>query len=221
MPHEAETGMADTPKPERRWFQYSLRTLLVFVTLCAIPCSWYAVRLQQARQQKTVAAIQKLGGVVGYDWQFDAKGQSLPSAQQPGLRSLWGNYVFQSVYTVNFDGDSYITDEDIEHLRGLSQLRYLHLRGTQVTDKGVENLRALSQLQGLDLHGTKVTDKGLEHFRGLSQLQGLDLYGTKITDKGLENLNGLAQLRHLRLGGYQCHRCARGKASAGIAKLQD
>lgn len=49
------------PKPKLRWFQYSLRTLLVIVTLCGIPCSWLAVKLQQARREHEVAAaIEKL-----------------------------------------------------------------------------------------------------------------------------------------------------------------
>jgi hypothetical protein len=52
-------------KPKLRWFQFSLRTLLVFVTLCAIPCSWLAVKMQQAkRQREAVVAIEKLGGFV-------------------------------------------------------------------------------------------------------------------------------------------------------------
>jgi hypothetical protein len=33
------------PTPSRRRLQFSLRTLLVFVTLCAIPCSWLAVEM--------------------------------------------------------------------------------------------------------------------------------------------------------------------------------
>jgi hypothetical protein len=34
-----------TPRPTRRWLQFSLRALLVLVTLSAIPCSWLAVKL--------------------------------------------------------------------------------------------------------------------------------------------------------------------------------
>ena len=35
-------GMTDE-KPTRRRFQYSLRTLLAVVTLCALPCTWLGV----------------------------------------------------------------------------------------------------------------------------------------------------------------------------------
>ena len=35
------------PKSKLRWFQYSLRSLVVFITLCAILCSWLAVKRWQ------------------------------------------------------------------------------------------------------------------------------------------------------------------------------
>jgi hypothetical protein len=63
-----------TPTTRLRWFQYSLRTLLVFVTLCAIACSWLAVKIKQARQQREVVAeVEKSDGWIYYDWQVDAK----------------------------------------------------------------------------------------------------------------------------------------------------
>ena len=40
------------PKSKRRWHQYSLRTLLILVTLFAVACSWFAVKMQQARRQR-------------------------------------------------------------------------------------------------------------------------------------------------------------------------
>ena len=35
------------PTPKLRWFQFRLRTLLVVVTLCAVACSWVAVKMWQ------------------------------------------------------------------------------------------------------------------------------------------------------------------------------
>ena len=58
-------GMAEPPKPKLRWFQYSLRSLLLFVTACAIACSWLAVTIQSQRRQGAAAeAIKKAGGKV-------------------------------------------------------------------------------------------------------------------------------------------------------------
>ena len=82
-----------SPKPKRRWFQYSLQTLLVFVTLCAIPCSWYAVKMNRVkRQREAVEAIEKLGGRV--EW-------SKPSGPA-WLRKLLPDEFFQSVDVVSF-----------------------------------------------------------------------------------------------------------------------
>ncbi len=54
------------PKPKLRWFQYSLRTLLVFVTLCVVLCSWLTVKRQQARRQwEAKEHVYKLRGTMG------------------------------------------------------------------------------------------------------------------------------------------------------------
>ena len=64
-PHDMLEAMK-TDLPKRRWFQFSLRTLLVFVTLCAIPCSWLAVKLRQMKREEAAAAvIEKAGGLRG------------------------------------------------------------------------------------------------------------------------------------------------------------
>src|SRR5437879_1931976 len=58
------------PPPTRRWLRFSLRTLLVFVTLAAVGCSWLAVKLRQSeREAAAAAAIVKSGGAV--EWNDD------------------------------------------------------------------------------------------------------------------------------------------------------
>ncbi|MGD0382246.1 MAG: hypothetical protein ABSA77_01915 [Thermoguttaceae bacterium] len=58
-------------KPQRHWYQYSLRTLMIVVTLFAVVCSWFAVKMQQARRQReAVEELLKFDGYVGYDYPF-------------------------------------------------------------------------------------------------------------------------------------------------------
>jgi hypothetical protein len=190
------------PKAKRRWFQFSLRTLLVFVTFCAICCSWFAVKMQQARQQRVaVAAILKLGGSV-----------DRPELSKPAwLRNLLGNDLFSNVQAANFFGTQ-VTDADLENLKSLTQLRFLNLERTQVTDTGLENLKGLNELEELNLVETKITDAGLEKLEGLSQLHVLCLGDTQVTDAGLEHLKGLSELQELQLFDTQI-------TDAGLEKL--
>jgi hypothetical protein len=185
----------DGRTPKRRWFQFSLRTLLVFVTLCAIACSWFAVKLQQAtRQREAVAEIKKLGGICVYDWQLDANGgfdYSYSKTKPTGpvwLRNLLGDDLFQSVIMVGFEAEREVTDASLEPLKGLSEVRELDLYGTKVTDAGLRHLKGLSQLRELCLSDTQVTDAGLEYLKELTQLQQLDLDGTQVTDAGVTKL---------------------------------
>ncbi len=133
------------PKPKLRRFQFSLRTLLLFVTLCAIACSWFAVKMQPYwRQRKAVAEIKKLGGNVYW-------------SSEEETPWLWDDYVFR----VDLNG-THITDAGLQHLAELSQLSGLNVEGTQVTDVGLEHLEEMSHLDWLRLSGTKVTNEGVK-----------------------------------------------------------
>ena len=106
-----------------------------------------------------------------------------------------------------------VTDAELVHLQGLTQLRTLFLDDTGVTDAGMERLQGFTQLQKLGLSGTPVTDAGLEHLRGLTQLQHLNLNRTGVTDAGLKYLQGLTQLRTLQLTGTKV-------TDAGVSEFQ-
>jgi uncharacterized protein (TIGR02996 family) len=95
--------------------------------------------------------------------------------------------------------DMPVTGAGLAHLEPLRQLRSLNLTHTQVGDAGISHLRGMSGLEELRLWDTPITDAGLEHLRDLRQLKVLDLAFTQVTDAGLEHLRGLQQLKVLNL----------------------
>ncbi len=93
------------------------------------------------------------------------------------------------------------TDEGLKHLRGLTRLERLFLRGvTDVSDAGAAHLAGLKDLKLLHLTGSRITDAGLAHLRGLARLESLTLQDGHFSDAGLAHLGGLKHLKRLYLG---------------------
>ena len=75
-----------------------------------------------------------------------------------------------------------VTDQTLEHLKGMNRLEELDLNNTQVTDSGLKILRDLPALASLRLKNTKVTDQGFqESLAGKATLMQLDLRGTQVS----------------------------------------
>jgi len=218
---------SDPPKPKRlrRWYQFSLRTLLVFMLVCGAGLGWFAMKMQRAkRQQEAVEAILKVGGKVFYDYQLDETGAK--ATPPVWLRKSLGDDFFFDVIHVIFVGTHVtdaelenlerltslewlvvrgrnVTDAGFEHLKGLTSLEELTFYGDHVTDAGLENLKGLTSLESLDLEDTCITGEAFEHLGGLTSLEGLHLWGTKVTDTGLERLKALTSVKSLDLSGTQ------------------
>lgn len=204
----------------RRWFQFSLRSVLALMLLAGLGMSWLvAVKKKSERRMAAADAIIKAGGWVNYDYQVPANGGR--SAKPPGpawLRTILGDDFFANAT------DAYITSAaSLEQLGELSSLRILHVadvptgdnslqqlselnrleeldvRGRLIDDNGLAYLRKLQHLRYLHLARTSITDTGLAKLSGLNQLELLDLSYTSVTDRGLQNLFGLRQLRSLYL----------------------
>ncbi len=177
-----------------RWrFQFSIRSLLVLTVAVAIPCSWLAVEMKAAREQKAaVEAVERADGSVIYDFQIDRAGNPT-KAKVPGpawIRKILGNGFFTSVVRVTIVCSG--TDAILEKVGEFPQLRDLFVgsgeSGRKITDAGLVHLRRMTQLQTLDIDRSEATDEGLEHLKGLSNLQSLCLWGTKVSNKGVKGL---------------------------------
>jgi Leucine Rich repeat len=204
--------------PQRRWYQFSLRTLLVVITvLCVGPGGYVAYEQQKARQQKGAAeAIQKVGG----DYHRD---ETIP-LRSAGMRFLLGDDRFGHVCSVWFFCPSKVTDVDLLHLRHFPHLREVEFGGREidsrdpgtilVTDRGLDHLAALTTLKQLSLDDTEITDAGLARLAGLTELKFLSLDGTHVTDAGLAHLSGFEKLTGLSVDRTSV-------TDRGIQKLSD
>src|SRR6478735_8899775 len=148
-------------KPQRRWFQFSLKTLLVGMTvLCIGPGGYVVYEQAKARRQKAaVEAIEKLGGKLIFD-------ERVP-VRSPAIGQILGDDKYEAVVHVQLHTSTKLTDGDLAHIARLTKLTHLYLNHTQITSAGLAHLTRLKGLTGLWLSDTQVTDAGLEHLKEL------------------------------------------------------
>jgi hypothetical protein len=161
-----ETPKADPPKRKRRWFQFSLRSLLMFTVVCAIGSAWVARKIELKRKElEAVRAITKLQGEAYWDYQrIPAKvGRAWrPEGAEPKgpawLRKLLGENFFSEVECVYAVGG-------LENLKELPHLPELRLMSGGIADADLVNLKGLAELTSLGLIDTRVTDAAVKDLR--------------------------------------------------------
>ena len=181
--------VTDKPaKPKRRWYQFSLRTLLL--VMLVLGCGLGYERHKAVKYKAAIDAIKALRGEIRFD--------SNHPVRTAWMKLLLSDDSFGNVNHVYLSG-AHITDARLIHLRALTQLESLTLDNTNVTDSGLAHLRRMTQLQTLLLCDRHVTDAGLLHLQELTRLQSLSLDRTQATDAGFIHLQGLTQLQWLSL----------------------
>ena len=188
------------PTPKRRWFQFSLRTLLVVVTLFCVGMSWFAVRMQKARKQRdTVVAIEKSGGWVRYDCDYDGAGQLIQNAAPP--YPAWVCKYLGEDFVATVIEAAVTNDEGLKCVEDLPRLRSLQIgRGSYGEEEEFAFVRRHSiHLEPTDLFDLHVSAAALKHIEGLTQLRELKIFHVPLTDAYLEQVQHLPNLQKLRL----------------------
>jgi hypothetical protein len=158
---------SDPPNLRRRWYRFSLRTLVLFVVFTTVGFGLVGIRLQQGRNdRRIVAKLKEIG----------------PVAVQYDSEDVWGRVVLLYVSHPNH------TDASLNHLKGLTNLQTLDLANSQITDTGLEHLKGLKHLEDLHLGNTQIGDAGLKHLKGMTNLKRLGLELTQVTDEGVSKL---------------------------------
>jgi len=185
--------------------QRNLRAIMAIALVLAVLFGWreYVVHTQR----DAVAAIERAGGSVSYDWDW-RNGQPLRSSSLPRWRQWlireFGPDLFGHVVAVNLHGrDGATADSVLKHVGRLRRLEYLSLFNSAVTDEGLASLRNLTSLKTLHLHNTAVRGLGLAHLERMADLEVLMLPHLPISDAELAHLAGLTKLKRLSLSGKQ------------------
>jgi len=199
---------------KRRWFRFSLRTLLVLIALCAALSGIVAAYLAPYyREQRLIADLQERYGQGIYflhdthgPWWLKrfAKGKYAERVCMSEIRcdirieDVASFRTFRYLNHVTVYSVPRISDAGAEQLGMLSGLQTLSLISTGVSNEGLAHLRGLNSLTDLNIHSPMVTDDGLRHVGTLTSLQSLLLIGN-ITDDGLKHIRSLTNLHCLEL----------------------
>lgn len=183
-------------RPKRRsWRQFSLRAVLILMTILAI---WLGIVSHRARNlRRAVDAIAAVGGSIHYHYELNA-GQGPPGPAW--LRKLLGDEYFVSPFHVELTGDG-ITDGFLEeHLAALRTVEYLVIESLNVTDTGIEHVASLRNVSTLHLTCPKMTDAALSHIATLRKIDALGVNSPCLTASGVRRLRSLNLVN--RVGSY-------------------
>jgi Leucine-rich repeat (LRR) protein len=203
--------MKNPDKPSRTWFRFSIRAMMLLVVAVAIVLGW---QVNNARKQRAaVAAIQRAGGWVHYDYEF--KSGKLTPGQSPWapiwLRRMVGDELFHNVGQVSlvyddstgkrFDnGKVDACDDLLKQIAGLPGVKTLMLKETQATDEGMRQIGRMTGLEELYIWDARaVTDSGVAHLKSLRNLKAIHINGSNLTDLSLALLSSLPSMEEMSL----------------------
>lgn len=203
-------------KHRQRWFQFSLRALLIAMVALSVLFGAFAWRLQRAKNQAAAAAtIRAQGGTVVYDFamrkdahgMYEYKPGTTVSLVPARLRQLFGDDFFYEVYAVYRAENSPATQREMDsawdaigtfpHLKMLViSGRGWRVRGTSLSP-GIMKLAKTPELQNLVIDHGRMEVQDLKVLGGLLHLQELKVWEVEFDDAALEGLTGLQELRVL------------------------
>lgn len=143
--------------------------------------------LARADEKSAIAAVEKLGGRVLYIAK-DSKEYSVTLTKNlfgkgEGFKAADAKHLAELVNAVEISFQHPDVDDAwIAPLKGLKNLKKLHLEKTKITDAALDTVGGIASLEYLNLYKTGVTDGGLDKLKGLKNLKTLYLWQTKVTE---------------------------------------
>ncbi len=109
---------------------------------------------------------------------------------------------FENLENLSLETEDFLSDDDLESVARLTNLKWLALSAEVITDAGAARLAALESLEELALTHANLTDASLATLSQLKNLTSLTVNGD-FSDEGLERLSPLRRLKYLTITGSQ------------------
>jgi len=191
-------------KAKGRWKTISLRGLLLLVLVIALCLGWIVHKARE--QREAVAALQKFGGFVHYDWEFALGPVKVPRGNSIWIPS-WGKFTPagkpRAPYWMRRGvGDEYF--QSIAHVSLYVDIKKGFADSTWVNmgpaDDALRKLTTQKSVRTLQIGGQQVTDENLSYVGQMTGLEELSIsWAFHLTDKGFLQLSGLKRLRILEV----------------------
>ena len=193
-------------QPKRSWLSFSMRAMLVLVTLLCAALGWLGRELYQARIESEVAAkVEAVGGTVVYDYQLAAFEEAIgpkyagyfgyehPLDVLPTLpRAPWldrqlGFPVQARIVRIRFKG-----------MTSPGSVRPIHIGPEGVPTKLIAELRKLPHLERFDYHLKTLSDKSFQLLSEIPSLKQIELH-CEIEPENLRELASAKKLEQVEL----------------------
>jgi len=139
--------------------------------------------LNSIREARAVKALQQQGARISY------VAQPLLGAPEASVASL------------QFDDGWKGGDDDLLHVKWLSNVQQVLFTGKKITDKVVRSIAGLQSVREVSIKRAAISDDAMKAFQELKQLDQLNVWYTPVSDNAVESLKQLKQLTALRLYG--------------------
>lgn len=217
-------------KKRRRWLSFSLRGMLVLITILCVFLGWIGPKwMEMKREEAAARKIQEAGGWVIYD--YHKEHDSTTSDEQPVphghyvLRYLFGEHIFSRVVEIFFRdegspnrvaaeftklkqlnhlaflGRDILTDESIDHLIHVRNLATVRFFCASISPEQLKTLSQVETIEHLSLDGKTGTDFHLAQLPYFNNLKSLRLDSRFATDIGMQSIGNTESLEELELYG--------------------
>jgi Leucine-rich repeat (LRR) protein len=198
-------------------FQYSIRSMLIFMAIFSIVGGWMGQRIRDAIIQKRVFgpisySDERFYGPLPFPlvflgdmnkWEFfrdmrdatecDFVRSNATDVESDALKRC------HNLRILHVEGNPVNTDTSLEHLKDLKQLARLEFIATTITEEDLKQLTMLENLRELTFRNTRVADTGLKYLVGIKQLRSLWIEKESVSNVGLSNIKKLTQLEKLTI----------------------